>query len=515
MENNYLLSTLLLFFATLYMTAQPGIDWQKSLGGSLADAANEIVQTTDGGYILVGYSKSDDGDVTTNQGDADYWVVKLDSSGTIDWQKSYGGSDEDIASSIQQTTDGGYIVAGTSKSINGDVTGNHGSKDYWVLKLSAIGNIVWEQSYGGTADDSAASVRQTADGGYIIAGYSKSTDGDVTGNNGVADYWMLKLTSTGTISWQKSYGGTDVEYPESVRETSDGGYIVVGFSRSVDGDVTGNHGYYDYWVLKLDHTGSLVWEKSYGGTTFDYGTSIEQTTDGGYIVAGISKSNDGDVTGNHGLDDFWVLKITDIGAITWQKSYGGSSFDYAYGIKETNDGGYIVAGYTSSNNYDVLGNHGQSDYWILRITSTGAISWQDCLGGSLEDYAFSIDITSDYGYVLTGWGKSSDGNASGNNGDYDYWVVKLEPDSVGVSEISDSNVLSVFPNPASSQINVRVENMLSDTAFAIFDITGKTVLTGTISEENGQIDLGRLAPGMYDIQIQTGDKKANSRFVKK
>ena len=297
---NILLS-LFLFLTTLYLTAQAlSIEWQKSLGGSEFDAAYSIQQTTDGGYIVAGESYSTNGDVTGNHGDYDYWVVKLSTTGVIEWQKSLGGSGYDVGWNIQQTTDGGYIVIGYANSTDGDVMGNHGDFDYWVVKLSSTGSIEWQKSLGGSGEDRGYSIQQTTDGGYIVAGQSASTNGDVTGNHGGNDYWVVKLSSTGSIIWQKSLGGTGSDVGRSIQQTTDGGYIVAGTSNSIDGDVTGNHGDFDYWVVKLSSTGAIIWQKTLGGTGSDNAYSIRQTTDGGYVVAGTSNSNDGDVTGNHG-----------------------------------------------------------------------------------------------------------------------------------------------------------------------------------------------------------------------
>lgn len=515
MKNQYLLSALMLIFTTSFIIAQPGIEWQKSFGGSFGDEAYAVEQTSDGGYIIVGLSKSSDGNVTSNQGDSDYWVLKLNSTGVIDWQKSYGGTDVDIPRSIQQTLDGGYIVAGYSKSNDGDVSGNHGLNDYWVLKLSSTGDIIWQKTYGGTADDFAYVVKQTTEGGYIVAGYSKSTDGDVSGNHGESDYWVVKLTSTGVISWQNSFGGSDHDIPESIQQTTDGGYILAGYSKSNDGDITNNQGNYDYWILKITDTGSLDWQKSFGGTSFDYGTAIKQTTDGGYIVAGLTLSNDGDVTGNHGNADYWVLKLTNTGAITWQKAYGGSELDYAYAINQTADGDYIVAGFSYSNNYDVSGNHGLTDYWVLKISNIGVLKWQKSMGGTGEDYSFAMNLTSDGGCIVTGYSFSNNGDVSGNHGESDFWVVKLAPDSIGVDDIFERELLNIYPNPANNQINIETSNSLVGGTYIIYDSAGKAVLSGIIDNEQTSVELDNLSIGIYEVKIKSSNNTGTSRFVKK
>ena len=428
----------------------PVIEWQKSLGGTGYDASQSIQQTTDGGYIVAGFSESIDGDVTGNNGDFDYWIVKLDPSGNITWQKSLGGSGNDEARSIQQTTDGGYIVAGYSDSNDGDVTGNHGASDYWIVKLDPSGNITWQKSLGGSNYDEAHSIQQTTDGGYILAGFSAyPSDGDVTGTHGQIDYWIVKLDSIGNITWQKSLGGSLLDEAHSIQQTTDGGFIVAGWSTSNNGDVIGNHGGYDHWVVKLDVNGNIAWQKSLGGSEDDGGhaggfigldaTSIQQTTDGGYILAAESNSNDGDVTGNHGGIDNWIVKLDVNGNITWQKSLGGMGGDITSSIQQTTDGGYIVAGWSLSIDAwaDVTGNHGNSDYWIVKLDVNGNITWQKSLGGTGWDSALSIQQTTDGDYIVAGMATSNNGDVTGNHGVFDYWIVKLSND--GTSNVTELN----------------------------------------------------------------------------
>ena len=286
--------------------------FSKCLGGSDYDEAHSIWQTSDGGYIIAGYTNSNDGDVSGNHGRGDYWIVKLDRKGNIIWQKCLGGSDYDEAQSIQQTSDGGFIVAGSTWSNNGDVTGKHGSSeefDYWIVKLNGTGNIAWQKCLGGSADDVAFSIQQTADAGFIVAGVTSSNNGDVTGKYGGTDYWIVKLDSTGNITWQKCLGGSADDAAFSIQQTADTGFIVAGVTSSNNGDVTGNHGGTDCWIVKLSNTGYIQWRKCLGGSHNDWALSIQQTSDSGFIVAGYTRSNNGDVTGNHGESDYWIVKF--------------------------------------------------------------------------------------------------------------------------------------------------------------------------------------------------------------
>jgi hypothetical protein len=378
-------------FWVVKLDGSGNIVWNKLLGGNGYDIAYAIQQTTDGGYIVAGTTASSaSGDVTgTNHGPpgfSDCWVLKLDGSGNIIWNKLLGGTDDEAGESIQQTTDGGYIVAGyTYSSANGDVTGaNHGGSDYWVVKLDGSGNIVWNKLLGGAGSEIAHDIHQTTDGGYIVAGCSfSSASGDITGtNHGSLDFWVVKLDGSGNIVWNKLLGGTGNENTCYIDQTVDGGYIIGGTTNSsANGDVTdNNHGFEDYWVVKLGSSGNIVWNKLLGGFGSDVANDIHQTTDGGCIVAGYSNSStSGNVTGtNHGLSDFWIVKLDGSANVVWNKLLGGTDIDYALSIQQTTDGGYIVAGHTSSTatnslgNGDITGiNHGSVDLWIVKLDGSG------------------------------------------------------------------------------------------------------------------------------------------------
>ena len=222
----------LLFITSNFISAQPTIQWQKSLGGSASDVAFSIQQTSDNGYIVAGYTQSNDSDVAVYHGNQDYWIVKLNSVGSIEWQKSLGGTDVDMLSEIHQTSDGGYIIGGYSISDDIDVTGNHGQEDYWIVKINNLGAIQWQKSLGGSNIERAYSIKQTTSGGYIVAGSTNSTDGDITFHHGGIniqhDFWIVNLDSTGNILWQKCLGGSSTDVARSVQQASDGGFIVTG-----------------------------------------------------------------------------------------------------------------------------------------------------------------------------------------------------------------------------------------------------------------------------------------------
>jgi type 1 glutamine amidotransferase len=503
--------TLSIFFIFTFIYSQPLIQWQKTLGGTGWDTGSSIQQTADGGYIVAGLTSSNDGDVSGNKGFTDFWVVKLNSLGAIVWQKTLGGTSDEEVLSIQQTADGGYIVAGLTSSNDGDVSGNHGLFDFWVVKLNSLGAIVWQKTLGGTSYDWPSSIQQTTDGGYIVAGRTESNDGDVTGNHGGYDFWVVKLNSLGTIVWQKTLGGTLNEQGLSIQQTADGGYIVAGLTSSNDGDVSGNKGFTDFWVVKLNSLGAIVWQKSLGGTGYDWPSSIQQTADGGYIVAGSTSSNDGDVTGNHGYDDMWVVKLDSLGAIVWQKTLGGTSDEWLLSIQQTADGGYIVAGHTSSNDGDVIENYGLTDFWVVKLNSLGTIVWQKTLGGTGYDWPSSIQQTADGGYIVAGYTFSNDGDVTGSHGGYDIWVVKLS-NTLGINEVPIDDLISIYPNPAINEIKVKIDANIIGSPYVIYDQLGRSVLTGKLNDENSVIDIRVLPKGIYVFSL--GNNYKSIKIIK-
>ncbi|RZK18424.1 MAG: T9SS type A sorting domain-containing protein [Flavobacterium sp.] len=504
------------------LAQSPDIQWQKTLGGTDYDGASCVQQTSDGGYILAGHTVCNDGDVTGNHGENDVWVVKLNATGVIVWQKALGGTLSDYANSIQQTSDGGYIVAGNTASNNGDVMGNHntGYDDVWIVKLNSTGIILWQKTLGGTNHEMAKSIQQTSDGGYIFAGSTDSNDGDVSGNHSTfLDCWIVKLNGTGEIIWQKTMGGTSDDFASEIQQTSDGGYIIAGLTASNNGDVTQQHGIFDCWILKLNSIGEIIWQKTYGGTNQDSATSIQQTLDGGYIVAGNTYSNDGDVSGNHGDLDLWIVRLNASGTIVWQKSFGGTSTDYANSIKQRLDGSYIVAGYTYSNNGDVSGNHttdnSLNDYWVIKLNMLGELVWQKTLGGTDGDFATCIHQTSDNGYILAGTTASNDGDVTENHGNGDYWVVKLASDNLHTSEFESVKNGIVYPNPSNNYFVIQTKDLSSENfVYNIIDLTGRIILSGN-SKYNERINTESLKSGNYIIQIETKNRVLETKKLTK
>jgi len=405
-------------------TTTPPSDPQNFVyGGGGDDKAKSIIQTSDGGFAIAGVTNSIDGDITDPRGGNDFWVVKTYPNGILEWQRSFGGSGDDEAKSIIQTSDGGFAIAGMTNSIDGDITDPRGGTDFWVVKTYPNGTLEWQSSLGGSSTDWANSIIQTSDGGYVVAGISESDDHDVDDHIDNADFWVVKLNSSGGVLWKKSLGGNSYEIAESVIQSSDGGYIVGGSTQSNNnGDVSPNHGLSDYWIVKLDSNGDqILWEKTFGGTGNDRAQSIIQTSDGGYAITGESESDNDYVSGNQGYYDFWTAKLWTNGNLQWQKSYGGTDYEKAKSIVQTFDGGYAIAGYSYSNDGDLTNNEGGEDYWIIKLDDNGEKQWQMSVGGSGQDRAYSIIQAVDASYVVAGSYCSDNADF---NADYKVFILK-------------------------------------------------------------------------------------------
>lgn len=355
-----------LFAIATVTCAQPPILWTQNFGGNSADEGHYVVQTEDGGFLLAGNTFS------FGAGGADVWLIKTDTAGNESWNQTFGGNITDEGHCVQQTSDGGFIVVGFTFSYGA------GGIDVYLVKTDASGNLQWDQTFGGGADDYGYSVQQTSDGGYIIAGYTFSF------GSGSSDFYLIKTDSTGTEEWSQTYGGTSSDDGYSVQQTSDGGYILTGVTfLTATNDL-------DVLLVKTDSTGNEQWSHTFGGTSDDRGWDVRQTNDGGFIIVGTTNSY------GSGGDDVYLINTDATGNEIWQHAFGGDSPDRGYSVQQTSDGGFIVAGETWSY------GSGGADVYIVKTDVTGALEWDLAVGGSSNDYGWCIQQTSNEGYIIAG-----------------------------------------------------------------------------------------------------------------
>ena len=403
-------------------------------GGSKNESGQSVIKTTDGGYAILGFSQSADGDITDKQNESfDYWVLKFDANHNLMWSKTYGGTLDDRGQSIIQTQDGGYAILGYSSSNDEDVSNNAGSQDYWLAKLDSSGNLAWQVSFGYSGADLGYSLLQSSDGGYLLTGVLDVTASGGAGNtrqsnfrHAGGDYWVLKLDSNGNREWSKYYGGAFTDTPFDAIETSDGGFIIVGSSDSNDVDITNNLGTYDFWILKISSTGTLIWEKSYGGSEIDEARAIAHSGDGNFMILGDTRSDDLNVSSNHGAADLWLIKISPNGDLIWEKTFGGTSFDVGRSISKTIENNFIISGSSRSSDGNLTNNQGQNDAWVLKLDNSGNMIWQKTVGGSQIDFCYDAIELDNQTTIAVGESSSSDGDLLENRGFTDLLIIRTQ-----------------------------------------------------------------------------------------
>lgn len=408
------------------------VEFTTTLGGSKNEVAKSVVATRDGGYAILGYVQSNDFDFIEKEDlSFDFVVLKYDSNDSLLWKKILGGSNDDRGSKLVHTDDGGFVVLGYSKSKDRDVSNNSGDRDFWVAKINEEGTLLWEQSYGYQGRDFGTSMIETSDDGFLLVGELDVTASGGEGNkrekiqHAGGDFWVIKLNSSGKKEWSKYYGGTFTDTPSAVLEAANNNFLIVGASDSKDIDISNNLGGYDYWIIKIDALGNLIWERSLGGSEIDRATAIAATEDNNFLICGNTRSSDVQVSNNKGGADVWVIKLSSEGKLLWEKSIGGSDFDAANTMKPTQDGNFLIAGSTRSSDA-AIENKGQNDAWMVKIDPNGIILWQTSIGGSEIDVFYDAIELSNRKIVAVGESNSSNNDIFVNRGFSDMLISKLK-----------------------------------------------------------------------------------------
>lgn len=456
--------------------------FERWYGGSDREEGQSVVQTSDGGYILCGYTKS------FGDPDGDVYVVKTDANGDTLWTKTFGGTSFEESFRVQQTRDGGYIIAGQTASF-----GN--LFQMYLLKIRASGDLHWQRTYGGSLVEKGKSAQQTADGGYIILGETNGFGG------GGYDMYLVKTDSLGIQEWQHAYGGAGYERGHSVEQTSDGGYILAGYTDSWGA------GGVDVYLVRTNADGDTLWTRTYGGPGQDlphYGRCVRQTLDGGFVVAGYTTSF------GAGSYDVYLVKTDAAGDSEWQRTYGGSQLECGRSVQQTSDGGYVIAASTAS--YGA----GLNDAYLIKTDADGDTLWTRTFGGTNYDYAESVEETADGGYIVGGYTKSF------GAGEFDFYLIKVAPETSGIDELPAGGVISFArsgPNPSRGATVITYGlSRSSGVDMGIYDVLGHRVRTLVDKNEeagvrtlfwNGRDDSGRrVDSGIYFCRVRADGHSA-------
>lgn len=429
----------------LYPLQAQQIIWNKFLGGRGFDnAAAVAIHPVDGAVYAGGTVRSTDGDIKGAHGImADFWITKMNYKGELLWTKTLGGTGIDEARDIRTTQDGGCIIIGTSTSQDGDVKGNHGKMDIWTVRLNKQGEVLWSKALGGTGNDKGNAVLPLSDGGFLILGESGSKNGDMTRSYGGLDAWVCKLDENGTLVWERSYGGSGSDAAMNACELDDRSVVLLNTTDSKDFDIPESKGNKDLWLLRIEDLGSISWQKIIGGEDNDEAHALIRAHDGGLIIGGTTFSSTGDIKGNKGNGDLLLVKVDLEGTLQWTKTYGGSEPDGANQIFRTKDRHYIVVGTTQSKDGIIPRNRGSYEGWAMKINPKGDIVWHNTFGGKTQDMLYGGCETAGGDYLVAGYSESTDGDntPAGFRGGGDWWILMLRDPGKGTPSFRPPFVL--------------------------------------------------------------------------
>lgn len=486
--------TVFFLFIIHSLLAQPQIEWFNIYGTAANDFGGEIIQARDGGFVVAGGQAID-------ENSDDWLIIKTDANGDVEWQKNFGTRFFERVKGLEQTADDGYVLTGGLSQSDSLL------EEFTIVKLDKDGELLW-QKFTGKFLPHVNDLALTADSGYILAGNSDGLGSDVR-----SDALFRKLNADGDLEWEKQYGGNLSDEIFSIQQTSDLGYIAVGCSNSTDGDLTSNNGDNDLWVLKMDAVGEIEWSKSFGGTNDEASRYVEQSADGGFVIAGYTSSGNGDVSENYGNLDVWIVKLDASGNLLWEKNYGGTSEDRAQSMQKVSTGGFVVSGFTRSRDVDVDSNNGIIDIWIFKIDEIGNLEWEKTFGGTGIDQSFAVRETADGGFVATGNTNSSNGDVPQNLGGFDLWVMKLMPFTVGVKESTVYEKINVFPNPNNGNFTIDAPIINGSVDVKMYDLKGVLIYSETNADITQTISIEHKASGQYLLEIIAEDKVYISKVI--
>lgn len=515
--NRLVLLIISIHFSFFGFSQVPSIEWQKCFGGSNDEEGNVICRTTDNNVIVGGYTSSNDGDVVTiRRGDSDIWLIKVDLAGNLLWSKTIGGSGSENVKSIIPTYDNGYAIFGSTSSSDFPVSStNHGMNEMWFVKSDSSCDLQLEKCYGSPDHDYGLKIIQSPDSDFIILGKVQLAGGNISSSSyhNLEDFWVAKVNRVGLIRWSKCLGGFLSDEPSSIVPTN-GGYLITGYIGSSDGDVTCLNPTHSAWVVKIDFTGSILWQKCFGGSGADQGIELLSLNDGTFYLCAITTSNDGDVSGLTGISSSWIVKCDSIGNILWQHCYGGSNFNAGFSFCSTFDGGLVVGGVSNSSN--INGYHLQNEAYAFKVDSSGNLLWEKCFGGSLMEQINSIIQVRDSGFIFTGYSTSIDGDITLAHGNKDIWLVKLNDRNTGIEESSkEISGFSITKSDNLLQVSFTSLNFEMN-LISIYNLTGMLIFSRSFNSLVGYNTM--LLPlninsGFYFIRIENSKTRFTHKFI--
>jgi len=531
-----LLTAILILSSNLLFAQYIQFNWQNCFNNPLYDQASDIVSTGDG-FLIVGFSLINPVPPPQIE-NYDIWLIKIDLNGNFLWQKMLGGTYGDFSVNIMPSIDGNYFIIARSDSFDGDITYNPypDSQNHWILKINGSGSILWDKVIGGNGFEYAYGGTPTSDGGIVTIGWTSSSDGYISQYYGSYDMWLVKLDSLGTKIWDFTAGTAGPEFGQAVIETNDKGILAGGTTVTMgDGNIECTTGpdRADAILFKLDSIGNVEWQHCYGGSEHESITALLEVEDG-YILGAYTMSNDGEVAGcgyhqgwYHGdcTADIWLIKVDFSGNIIWKKCFGGTQFEAVFKIFQTSDENLVVFGKTNSFDGEVAGNHsipGHNDIWMLKVSSNGNLIWQRCIGGVGDELINSgiIQLSDvDYALVSSIEGGSNNDITCGNYPEINWgiWAFGITDTTfVGLPNLEQiSENIGLYPNPASDFLFVDIpkEFSLQHAVMQIVDASGKIVMEQIPLSYTLQLDVRQHKPGIYLLKLTNDKVYATKRFI--
>lgn len=499
--------------------AQPYIEWEFTHGILEQDEeAEDMILLDDGTYVTAGFISTDFGTLTY-----DAYVIKWDDDGGILWERSYGGTGNEQAYSIAKTDDG-FVLVGFASSTDGDVGENKGQEDVWVLKIDENGDVIWSKVLGGSERDGSYDVAVLDDGSMIIAGYTNSSNQDInpTDYKGGEDAWLVKLDESGNVIWQKTYGGSDNDVARTMSYNADLQQLVIaGFSESIDGDLINNKGKKDIWVWTIHpENGELIWQKNYGGSEDDYGIDIIWTADNDLVFIANISSDDGDVSDYIGAEDVWVVRLDASGNLQWESTFGNPGLDAPKQVLQNMAGDLIVLGVT----FDWLIAPPNFLYDLLMVkldAASGAEMWDTRLGGKGYDFGNAIVQVGDNRYLVAGYSDSlilGDSDKDSVHGADDLWVLQLHEAPTGIQQNLHFTT-TVMPTLTTDWLKINLQSpMVGNFQWTLYDKAGRIVHfkknTCFASDCSDWIEMQGLPTGIYFLEICQQGECATTKVMK-
>lgn len=510
-----LLLTIACAIALNSYSQNPNIQWQNIIAGDAMEEPGNTIQSIAGDYYSIGATTSTAGDLAPNKGNWDAWITKIDANGNFAWKKNIGGSGDDLLWDVIQTNDGNFIATGGCSSQDGDLNGVtfNSTKMIWLVKFDATGTILWQKKIGGSNTEVGTLIKESPNGELNIFATSYANNLDILshyGSTNTSDIVYFRLSATGAILEQKTYGGSEDERLTGFSETNDGGFVVLATSTSTDYDITqhiGSTADKNAWVFKIDVNKNIAWEKSYFINGFGTAYKIKELSNG-HIMFSFSDN----LWVNNLYSDGIVITLNAQGNLVWQKAIGGAKYDEINDMIETSPNHILLLGSTGSNDSIVTNNIPGAQLWILEIDSLGIINSQQTYGGTFEEIACNFIKTNDNGLVVTSKSRSHDLDVINPNVwnclCQDVWIFKLSPNVTAIEESTLSNSFSIFPNPANDIIHINASTSLTNESYSIINTLGQTVLNGKLENDRSIINVQTLQSGIYFLQI--GSKQAQS-----